>query len=146
MGRRPSRRGRRSRCDRPARRAGLGGGKAALPPLRGWCVNREGEAEVDRLLAAEPGNLAALLRKGDLRTEAGDDRAAVAFYKRALNLAAGMGALPMSLKPAIERAQAGLARAEGHFARHLEAALTEAGFPAGHRPPRFQDSLDLMTG
>jgi aspartyl/asparaginyl beta-hydroxylase (cupin superfamily) len=104
------------------------------------------EEEVDRLLAAEPGNLTALLRKGDLRTEAGDDRAAVAFYKRALNLAAGMGALPMSLKPAIERAQAGLAKAEGHFAGHLEAALVEAGFPAGRRPQRFQESLDLMTG
>ncbi|MDB5692082.1 MAG: aspartyl/asparaginyl beta-hydroxylase protein [Alphaproteobacteria bacterium] len=104
------------------------------------------EAAVDRLLAADSGNVEALLRKGDLRSAAGDDRAAVAFYKRALGLAAGLGALPMSLKPAVARAQAGLARAEGHFARHLEEALAGAGFPAGRRPPRFQDSLDLLSG
>jgi aspartyl/asparaginyl beta-hydroxylase (cupin superfamily) len=104
------------------------------------------EAAVDRLLAGDPGNLEALLRKGDLRSAAGDDRAAVAFYKRGLSLAAGLSALPMALKPAIERAQAGLARAEGHFARYLEAALAEAGFPRGRRPARFQDSLDLLSG
>jgi aspartyl/asparaginyl beta-hydroxylase (cupin superfamily) len=105
-----------------------------------------GEDEVDTLLARDPKDLDALIRKGDLRTQAGDDRAAVAFYSRALALAGTMGQLPFSLKPAIERAQAGVARAQGQFERHLEGALAEAGFPVGHRPPRFQESLDLMTG
>lgn len=105
-----------------------------------------GEEEVDTLLARDPKDLDALIRKGDFRTEAGDDRAAVAFYTRALGLAATMGPLPLSLKPAIERAQAGVARAQGQFERHLENALADAGFAAGRRPPRFQDSLDLLTG
>jgi aspartyl/asparaginyl beta-hydroxylase (cupin superfamily) len=104
------------------------------------------EAAVDRLLAEDPGNVEALLRKGDLRSAAGDDRAAVAFYKRGLALAGGLGPLPLSLKPAIERAQAGIAQAEGHFDRHLEQALAEAGFPSGRRPPRFQDSLEILAG
>ena len=104
------------------------------------------EAAVDRLLERTPRDIGALVRKGDLRTAVGDDRAATAFYKAALQEAGALGALPMSLKPAIERAQAGMARATGYFERHLERALTEAGLPPGGRPPRFQESLDLMLG
>lgn len=104
------------------------------------------EEAVDRLLAREPQNLEALIRKGDLRSRAGDDRAAVAFYSRALGLAAGLGPLPLALKPAIERAQAGVAQAQGRFAQHLEVSLAAVGFPIGRRPPRFQESLDLMSG
>jgi hypothetical protein len=106
----------------------------------------EDEAAVDRLLAQNPGDIEALIRKGDLRAAGGDDRAAVAFYKRALGLAGTLGPLPMSLKPGIERAQAGIVRAQGRFEQHLEDSLTAAGFPAGHRPPRFQESIDLLTG
>jgi aspartyl/asparaginyl beta-hydroxylase (cupin superfamily) len=104
------------------------------------------EQAVDRLLAREPKNIGALIRKGDCRTEAGDDRAAVAFYQRALNLAATMGPLPLSLKPAVERAQRAAAEAPKRFERHLQGALAHAGFPAGRRPPRFEESLDLLAG
>jgi aspartyl/asparaginyl beta-hydroxylase (cupin superfamily) len=105
-----------------------------------------GEDEVDALLARDPGNLDGLIRKGDFRAQAGDDRAALAFYNRALSLAPTMGRLPLSLKPGIERAQRAAAEAPRLFERHLEGALAEAGFPAGRRPPRFQESLDLLAG
>jgi hypothetical protein len=38
------------------------------------------EAELDRLLAADPRNIDALVRKGDLRAAADDQRGATAFY------------------------------------------------------------------
>jgi aspartyl/asparaginyl beta-hydroxylase (cupin superfamily) len=104
------------------------------------------EAEIDALLEREPRNIEALVRKGDLRASAGDDRAAMAFYKAALSAAAAAQPLPQSLRPAIERAQAGAARANALFQEHLERALAERGFPEGLRPPRFQESLDLMLG
>ena len=37
------------------------------------------EAEIDALLEREPRNIEALVRNGDLRTAAGDDRGAMAF-------------------------------------------------------------------
>lgn len=103
------------------------------------------EAAVDAKLAADPADIEALVRKGELRAHAGDDRAATAFWRAALGRAA-VGPLPMSLKGAIERAQAGLARAEAGFMAHLHASLAAAGLGPGRRPPRFQLALDLLEG
>ena len=69
------------------------------------------EAAVDELLEREPRNIEALVRKGDLRQLARDDRAAVAFYNAALRAAAAAQPLPTSLRPILERAQAGMASA-----------------------------------
>ena len=105
------------------------------------------EAEIDRRLAADPKDIEALAAKGDARHAAGDDRAAAAFYKAVLSAASAVGGpLPMSLKPAIERAQRGIAATAGRFEDYLERELAAAGLPAGKRPPRFQESLDLLTG
>ena len=104
------------------------------------------ETDVDAVLEREPRNIEALVRKGELRASEGDDRAAPAFYKAALNAAAANQPLPSSLRPVIERAQAGLAACETRFKIHLDATLAQAGFPAGRRPPRFQESLELMLG
>jgi hypothetical protein len=104
------------------------------------------EAELDRLLAADPRNIDALVRKGDLRAAADDQRGATAFYKAALGAASAAGTLPSSLKPAIERAVAGVRRAEAMFLDHLEQTLAKAGFAEGSRPPRFQHALDLLLG
>lgn len=104
------------------------------------------EAEIDALLEREPRNIAALVAKGEYRSAAGDERAAAAFYKAALSAAQSAGQLPMSLKPAIDRALAGLAEAEKGFHAQLESSLAQSGFPEGNRPPRFQRALDLMLG
>lgn len=104
------------------------------------------EAEIDALLELEPRNIAALVEKGEHRSAAGDERAAAAFYKAALSAAQAAAELPMSLKPAIERALAGLAQAERSFHQQLERSLAQLGFPEGKRPPRFQRALDLMLG
>src|SRR5690349_21941847 len=104
------------------------------------------EAAVDALLEREPKNIEALVRKGELREEAGDDRAAQAFYQAAIGAAVAAQPLPESLRPAIQKAQEGIARGRMLFERHLEHALAKAGFPEGERPERFQHSLDLMLG
>jgi aspartyl/asparaginyl beta-hydroxylase (cupin superfamily) len=104
------------------------------------------EAAVDALIEREPNNIAALVEKGHLRQRARDDRAASAFYQAALRAAAAAKALPASLRPVIERARAGFAECQASFDRHTEEALAAAGFPSGHRPDRFQESIDLMRG
>ncbi len=105
------------------------------------------ESAIDALLEREPGNVAALVDKGECRRAAGDERAAVAFYKAALRAAQEVGGpLPMVLKPAIERAQQGIAFAEEKFREHQERYLAGAGFGEGSRPPRFQQALDILNG
>lgn len=105
------------------------------------------EAEIDALLEREPQNIAALVDKGEHRSAAGDERAAAAFYRAALRAAQAVGGpLPMSLKPAIERAQSGIAQAEHVFREHQEEYLENAGLGSGNRPPRFQHALDILNG
>src|SRR5437868_8595332 len=104
------------------------------------------EATIDALLEREPRNIEALVQKGELREEAGDDRAAHAFYQAALGAAAAAQPLPLSLRPILERAQSGIARGQQYFERQVERHLSQAGFPPGERPERFQRSLDLMLG
>src|ERR1700741_1677715 len=104
------------------------------------------EAAIDVLLEREPRNVEALVRKAELREAEGDDRSAHAFYGAALGAAADAQPLPNSLRQAIERAQAGIARGQVYFERQIERDLSESGSPPGKRPPRFQLSLDLMLG
>lgn len=104
------------------------------------------ELALDDLLAGDPGNIDALVRKGDLRGQAGDDRMANAYYKAALQAAGAVGALPASLRPALARAQAGVELANRLFQQHLETSLALDGFERGSRPPRFQESLEILTG
>ena len=104
------------------------------------------EAQVDALLEREPKNIEALVRKGELREDVGDDRAAHAFYQAALSAASAAQPLPQSMRPVIERAQAGIARGKVYFERQIERSLSGSGFPPEKRPPRFQLSLDLMLG
>jgi hypothetical protein len=105
------------------------------------------EAEIDRQLAERPRDFEALIAKADLRSAAGDDRAAASFYKAALQSAAATGGpLPFAWKAPVERAQAAIASADTKFEEHLERHLARAGLAPNHRPPRFQLSLDLLTG
>jgi aspartyl/asparaginyl beta-hydroxylase (cupin superfamily) len=104
------------------------------------------EDAVDQILNRQPQDISALVQKGNFRTRAGDHRAASAFYNAALKAAAAAGQLPMSLKPAIEQAQAALAGASARYEHYLESELADAGFSRGNRPPRFEESLDVMFG
>lgn len=104
------------------------------------------EARIDAALAAAPRDVALLVDKADARLEAGDARSASAFYTAALRAAAAMQPLPERLRGPVEHAQAALARAAAGFEQHLEASLARAGFPPEYRPPRFQESVDILAG
>jgi aspartate beta-hydroxylase len=104
------------------------------------------EAGLDELLQREPRNIAALIAKGDLRTEAGDGSTGAAFYRIALKLAAEAGRLPMPLKPGLERAHRRLREMTERSHFQLEQHLAASGFPPGRRPPRFEESLQILLG
>ena len=103
------------------------------------------ETAVDQLIAREPGNVAALIRKADMRAHAGDERVATAFYRAALK-AAARGPVPGDLSSQLARAEAACQRATNRFVDYLEDKLAAAGFGPDHRPPRFQESIDILMG
>ncbi len=104
------------------------------------------EASVDKVLQRAPHDIRALVEKGAFRTAAGDDRGATSFYRAALRAAATVEALPSAVAPYIQRAQVALTEASRRFEQHLERALTAAGFSPEQRPPRFSESVDILTG
>src|SRR4051812_12515035 len=65
---------------------------------------RETEA-LDRTLAEQPRNVGALIMRGDLYDGAGDDRAAVSYYRNALNAASGAQISPL-IRPELVRIEA----------------------------------------
>ena len=73
------------------------------------------EAAIDALLEREPRNIDALVLKGELREQAGDDRAAHAFYQTALRTAVATQPVPRSLHSEVQRAQEGVVRGQVRF-------------------------------
>ena len=107
--------------------------------------DRAGErAALDGLLAVEPVNVRALILKGDLLAEAGEDRAAASFYSSALRRAPPTAETPPDLREGLGRAQA---RLRGYAAAY-EAWLRErlAAFAGAEEGRRFEQALDLLLG
>lgn len=103
------------------------------------------EADLDARLRAAPRDINALVLKGIARERAGDERVAASFYRAALRAAVADG-VPHHLVPLVEHAQHRLAVAGARFEAYLERALAEAGLPRDARPPRFAESLEIMSG
>lgn len=104
------------------------------------------EAAIDKLLQRSPYDVRALVQKGDVRWSAGDARSAVAFYNSALRAAAKHDRLPADLEPFVRRAQDAVRASMQAFEAHLETSLAARGFPLAARPPRFQESIEILTG
>jgi aspartyl/asparaginyl beta-hydroxylase (cupin superfamily) len=105
-----------------------------------------GEASLlDRILAADPRNLSALLRRADLYAAAGDARSASSFYLMAIRLAPAAGA-PRELAAELARAKQACDRYALEYRDYLQRGLAAKGFDAAHSSPRFADSLDLILG
>jgi tetratricopeptide (TPR) repeat protein len=113
---------------------------------RGTGDAREEEQAIDRLLEDQPGNLRALVVKGDCRDRSGDHGGATSFFQRALAVAAQAGELPDDLKTEMQRIDTRLAEGRRRYKEHLEGSLARAGIEVAGRSPRFQQSLDLLTG
>jgi hypothetical protein len=108
--------------------------------------HRAEEAALDKVLTEQPRNIGALIMKGDCRRQTGDDRAAVSFYKAALNAAAHAGQVAPMLAPELKRIERLCKAAEGEFERHLQQTLASEGIKAGECSSRFQDAIDIMLG
>lgn len=103
------------------------------------------EAALDQLLAIEPRAARGHIMKGDCRLRAGDETAALHYYKSALMITDGQQ-LPADLLAEARRAEAAIAQIEDRFDAVREATLAARGLPAEARSARFQHSLDIMAG
>ena len=103
-------------------------------------------AALSHVLAADPGNLYALVMRGELLTRAGDDRAAVAWYERALARAAGQQGLPADLAGRLDRAAAERTAAQARFLAQMHAGLDSAGIDRTAAGPRFAEALAIVSG
>ena len=101
---------------------------------------------VDRVLAADPRNLRALIVKADLLSQEGDARAASSFYMAAVRLAPNAAGLTADLRADIERAGAMCQRYAREFEGSLVDRLANAGFKASPATARFSQSLELLFG
>ena len=101
---------------------------------------------LDRVLAADPTNLYAMIMKGDLVAVAGDERAAIAWYNQSLRIAEATGPHPQDLVDRLQRAQQARDAAAGRFHAHLGKTMAAAGVDPRQAPPRFLEALDIMAG
>ncbi|WP_158266281.1 aspartyl/asparaginyl beta-hydroxylase domain-containing protein [Allosphingosinicella deserti] len=103
------------------------------------------EAAVDRLLALEPRMVRGHILKGDCRSHAGDEGAALGYYESARLLADGQ-ALPPDLVAELRRIESAIEELKERIEARREAALVEAGLTPDTRSPRFQQALDILSG
>ena len=101
---------------------------------------------LDKVLEGDPGNPYALVMHGEIHTRDGDDRAAVAWYERALGSANGHRGLPADLIARLHRADAERDAATRRFHAAMEAALANAGADAAAAGPRFGEALAILSG
>jgi aspartate beta-hydroxylase len=103
-------------------------------------------AAVDRALSIEPRNLRALILKADHLAEAGDARAASAFYLTATKNAPPPDQLPADLRNELLRAQSMCDRYAAQFEVFLGDRLFGANPEARQTARRFAQSLDILLG
>jgi len=103
-------------------------------------------AAVDRALVLEPGNLRALLFKGDHLSQLQQTRKALVFYQAALKVAAQRQDLPDDIRTGLHRAETSCQRFAGEYESYLLQALSQQGYQPGKSHPRFQQALDIAFG
>ena len=101
---------------------------------------------VDHLLSHEPNNIRALILKADHLALGGDGRAAVAFYRAVLRVAAVLQTVPADLVTELRRVQAAADRYAAEFEEFLRTHLSRRGFDERHSDVRFAEALDLLVG
>lgn len=101
---------------------------------------------LDKVLAADPTNLYAMIMKGDLVASAGDEKAAIAWYNQSLRIAEVTAPHPQDLLDRLQRAQQARDAAAGRFHAHLGKTMASAGVDPRQSPPRFLEALEIMAG
>jgi len=101
---------------------------------------------IDRLLAADPRNVLALIRKADHFASTGDSRSASAFYLAALRAAPPAAQVPPDLLRELRRAQETCDRYAKDYKGYLRGRLAQQGFDPLRSSGRFARSLDIIFG
>ena len=99
------------------------------------------DAALDKVLALDSRNLAALTLKGDRAAARGDGRRAAAWYGMVLSTVAQTGAADPAFATLVARAEAGLVTARTRFETHMRAAIADVD--AGER---FAESVAILSG
>ena len=102
-------------------------------------------AALDRLLAVEPRNILALIRRADCFAATGDTRSASAFYLMAIRSAPPAGASREAAQE-LARARQTCDRYATEYADYLKRSLAAKGFDEEHSSPRFAQSVDIVLG
>jgi len=127
---------------------------AATPPLfylyaeAAFHLSRLEEADtaLAQALAADPSNIPALILKADVLSARGEDRNAMAWYQRAINLTDGLGGLSPTILSRLDHAKARSRDLVQSFEAHLFDKVSEAGIVPEALDPRFAESLAILTG
>lgn len=102
-------------------------------------------AHVARVVESDPANPYALVMAGEVQTRSGNDRAAIAWYERALNAAQGRQ-LPPDLIARLGRAATAREVAFSRFEAEMTGALGDAGIDPPTTGPRFAEALQIVSG
>ncbi len=101
---------------------------------------------LDYALEREPGNIQALLLKGDMLAAAGDSNDALACYNYALKSVKPGQKLPGELEKMLARARNFRDQTFQQMEAHLAARLQAAGYDPHHASARFNQSIELLSG
>ena len=102
-------------------------------------------AHVARVVELDAANPYALVMAGEVQTRSGNDRAAIAWYERALNAAQGRQ-LPPDLIARLNRAAAAREAAFARFEAEMMGAFHDAGVDAARTGPRFAEAMQIIAG
>lgn len=103
-------------------------------------------AALDHVLAEDPANLHALILRGDVLADAGDQRAAVSWYQAALAQAPRAGPHPDDLTKMLRHAATRCAESSAAFERHLDDRLAASGVDVPSVGARFAEALEILVG
>jgi Aspartyl/Asparaginyl beta-hydroxylase len=115
------------------------------PPEIATPRNTISEAESEARLTHDRTDVLALVAKADHRRDAGEHRAANAYYAAAVQLG-GSKQLDHKAEAELLRAQAAINWLADVFKHHLLTNLAKAGYPRETLHPRLRKSLDIMLG
>lgn len=101
---------------------------------------------LDYALERDPGNIQALLLKGDVLAADGDANGALACYSYALKAVNPGMQLPPELEKMLARARQFRDQTFQQMESLLAARLQAAGYDAQHASARFNQSLELLSG
>src|SRR5512138_3524302 len=102
--------------------------------------------EIERVLAAEPRNVRALILKADHLANAGDSRAASSYYRAALKAAGPPQQVDRELLPELQRARSMYERYAREYQEYIVAQLAARGFDPATSSRRFAQSVDIVLG